>query len=68
MKKLKTTISKIRYQADNPGGRALDALFHKIKGKRPAEDAIQKQVIHTLALNQDWTLTKTIVNGKSLRR
>jgi hypothetical protein len=49
---------KIFYRVDNPQGRALDALFHKIKGKLPAESAMQEEVIRALVLNQDWTRVK----------
>jgi hypothetical protein len=49
---------KITYRIDNPQGRALDALFHKIKGKRPAEAAMQEEVIRALVLNKDWTRFK----------
>jgi hypothetical protein len=49
---------KISYRVDTPQGRALDALFHKIKGKLPAEGAMQEEVIRALVLNKDWTRFK----------
>jgi hypothetical protein len=50
--------TKIFYRVDNPQGRVREALFHKIKGKLPAEGAMQAQVIRALVLNRDWTRFK----------
>jgi hypothetical protein len=49
---------KIRYRADNPGGRALDAFLKKSEGKLPAEGAMQADAIRALVLNRDWTRFK----------
>jgi hypothetical protein len=65
VKKSKTIIYKIRYSADNPMGRELDAFFQRSKGKNLDEE-FKVAAIKRLVLNPDWTSAKIKQRGKEV--